>query len=418
LKNSPKNRVVLVMKAEAHLGDCLEVLKNFSDNSVDLIYLDPPFFTGKTQELITRDRTRKFQFSDIWKGSDEYAEFIYSRLSEMRRVLKNTGSIFFHCDRNATHIARFLLNDLFGVNMFRSEIIWQYRRWSNSQRRLLPAHQNILFYTKSQDYKFNTIFIPYSPSTNVDQILQKRVRDKHNKSIYALSEEGTTIFNGQKKGVPLGDVWDIPYLNPKAKERIGYPTQKPILLLERIIQLATDEGDFVLDPFCGSGTSLVAAQMLKRNCIGIDNSSDAIHITRERLMAPSKSRSHLMEKGRDTYDNADKEALACLAGLDIIPVQRNKGIDAFLKYGAINGSIPIRVQRPNESLSEAAISLHNASKGKHTVLMVLVATQEESALGTDVLIPRMIVVDAASKSIKNAIESRQLEKPSVGLSSI
>jgi site-specific DNA-methyltransferase (adenine-specific) len=396
------------MKTEVILGDCLDILKTIPSSSIDLVYLDPPFFTGKNQELVSKDRSDHYKFSDIWIDSDEYAEFLYHRLEQMKRVMKLTASIFFHCDRNASHIARFLLDALFGKEMFQSEIIWEYRRWANSHKGLLPAHQNILFYAMSKDFKFNMIYTPYSPSTNIDQILQKRERDEHNKSVYARDEKGNTIFNNQKKGVPQTDVWDIPYLNPKAKERVGYPTQKPILLLEKIIQLVTDDGDVVLDPFCGSGTTLVAAQMLGRNCIGIDNSPDAIRITQERLKSPIKSRSYLMEMGRETYEQADKKALAYLSGLDMVPVQRNRGIDAFLNLGFVEGSIPIRVQRPNESLSEAADSLYKASQGKHAKLMVLVSIQKDLDLDLDIdiSIPDMVVVDATSKAIMDVCIQR------------
>lgn len=114
---------------------------------------------------------------------------------------------------------------------------------------------------------FNPQFVEYSPSTNVDQILQQRTRDASGKSVYRKDINGTILSNGAKRGVPLGDVWDIPYLNPKARERVGYPTQKPILLLERIIQLSTQVGDVVLDPCCGSGTTLVAAKLLQRELL-------------------------------------------------------------------------------------------------------------------------------------------------------
>lgn len=164
---------------------------------------------------------------------------------------------------------------MFGSENFRSEIIWHYRRWSNSQRGLLLAHQTILYYTKSDQFTFNEMWTEYSPATNVDQILQRRSRDEFNKSVYDRDEDGNVIANGSKRGVPLSDVWDIPFLNPKAKERTGYPTQKPLSLLERIITLTTNEGDCVVDPFCGSGTTLVAAQSLGRTAIGVDVSEDA-----------------------------------------------------------------------------------------------------------------------------------------------
>ena len=148
---------------------------------------------------------------------------------------------------------------------------------------LLNAHQVIYFYSKTTDFKFNHIFGDYSPTTNIDQIFQKRMRDENGKTKYKTNVGGGYELIDNKKGVPLSDVWNIPYLNPKANERVGYPTQKPILLLEKIIQLVTNEGDIVLDPFCGSGTTLVAAKLLNRKFVGIDISDDAIQLTQERL---------------------------------------------------------------------------------------------------------------------------------------
>ena len=145
------------MKAQIYKGDCLHILGDFDAESIDLIYLDPPFFTQKTHSLRTRDREREFSFQDLWSSHSAYARFIYERLEQMKRVLSPTGSIFFHCDRNASHIVRSLLDDVFGPDMFRSEIIWYYRRWSNARKGLLPAHQNIYYYTKSTEYTFNTI---------------------------------------------------------------------------------------------------------------------------------------------------------------------------------------------------------------------------------------------------------------------
>lgn len=220
------------MNVQIYRGDCLEILGDLANECVDLIYLDPPFFTQKTHSLRTRDRKREFSFADMWSSHTEYVQFIGDRLEQLRRVLAPTGSIFFHCDRNAAHIIRALLDDVFGSNRFRSEIIWYYQRWSNAQKGLLPAHQTIYYYAKSDDYTFNPTYQAYSTSTNVDQILQRRKRDETGKAVYATDKNEDIIPNGGKKGVPLHDVWDIPYLNPKANERTGYPTQKPLLLLE------------------------------------------------------------------------------------------------------------------------------------------------------------------------------------------
>lgn len=400
------------MKHEFYQGDCLEIFKKILDESIDLIYLDPPFFTQKFQKLGTRDRTKEFQFSDIWNSKNEYVRFIYSRLTELHRVLRYSGSIFFHCDRNASHISRFLLDEVFGEEMFRAEIIWYYRRWSNSQKNLLPAHQNIFFYSKTDNYKFNACFGEYSPTTNVDQILQKRRRDEFGKAVYARDIQGGVVPNGFKKGVPLSDVWEIPFLNPKAKERFGYPTQKPILLLEKIINLVTDEGDTVLDPFCGSGTTLVAAELLGRNSIGIDILAEAIDITRKRLESPVKSESQLLEIGRDAYRNASEEVLQQFVGLDIVPVQRNNGIDALLKLEYKGGPVPVRVQRPGETLAEAASSLYRAAVTKNASAMIVVSTQEEISLGLKIPLPTgVIVVDSTARAIEKVIQQLTKKQP-------
>jgi len=392
------------MKAQIYEGDCLEILEGFGAESVDLIYLDPPFFTRKTHSLRTRDRRREFSFKDLWSSHSEYARFIYERLGQMWRVLSSTGSLFFHCDRNASHIIRALLDDVFGPDMFRSEIIWYYRRWSNARQGLLPAHQNIYYYTKSNEFTFNTVYQNYSASTNVDQILQRRKRDKSGKSVYETDEEGRIVPNGGKKGVPLRDVWDIPYLNPKAKERTGYPTQKPLLLLERIIEIASKEGDVVLDPFCGSGTTLVAAMSLNRQAIGIDISCDALEITRKRLEHPIKTESRLLQRGRSSYRNADEEALSLLRGLEYAPVQRNKGIDAILKYDLNGRPILVRVQRANETILGAANRLYRAARDKNAAAMFVVATQRGGYLEFENQFPPdVVIVDAPALSISDTL---------------
>ena len=388
-------------KTEVHKGDCLSILPKIQSDSVDLVYLDPPFFTQKVHRLGTRDRTHEFSFDDRWSSYKRYTDFLYDRLKEIRRVLSPAGSVFLHCDRNATHLARTLLDEVFNPESFRSEIIWHYRRWSNSRNVLLPAHQTIYHYTKSDQYIFNIIREDYSSSTNVDQILQRRTRDRYGKAVYQRDEDGNSIANGGKKGVPLSDVWDIPYLNPKAKERTGYPTQKPLLLLERIIRIATNEGNWVLDPFCGSGTTLVAAKLLGRNAIGIDISDDAIELTRGRLERPTRSESSLLVQGRDAYRNADETALAYLQGLDYVPVQRNKGIDAILKQDIGGSPIPVRVQREGETILDAALKLHKASEGKNVQVMFLVATAPGGymSLGCD-LPPGIIIVGTPTLSIR------------------
>ncbi|CAM3971258.1 site-specific DNA-methyltransferase [Phaeobacter inhibens] len=377
------------VKAKTYTGDCLDLLLDMPRESVDLIYVDPPFFTQKVHNLATRDGSHSFSFRDIWDNDNSYADFVYQRVARMRDVLRGSGSIFFHCDKSASHIVRLMLDSVFSPENFRSEIIWYYKRWSNSKKGLLPAHQTIFFYSKTPDFKFKTAFQEYSPSTNIDQIMQKRARDERNKSVYARSDDGAIIGSGNKKGVPLSDVWEIPFLNPKAKERVGYPTQKPVLLLNQIIKLTTDEGDVVLDPFCGSGTTLVAAQLLKRNSIGIDISSEAIELTKDRLKNPVVTSSALLAKGADSYRQHDADASKHLVGIDYLPVHRNKGIDGLLKQ-ELNG-LPtfVRVQRDCETLHETIAAIQKAAKNKGACSLVVIATNSDllgNSSSSDVLV--------------------------------
>ena len=356
-------------------GNCQELIKTISAESVDLAYLDPPFFTQKTHSLVTRDNSKEFSFNDKWKSLEEYLNFIEDVLIQCHKALKDTGSIFLHCDKSASHHLRLLLDKTFGENNFRSEIIWAYKRWSNSKKGLLNSHQTIYFYSKTKDYKFNTIYTNYSPTTNVDQILQARVRNDLGKVVYSRNDEGDVILGEEKKGVPLSDVWNIPFLNPKASERSGYPTQKPILLLEKIIEISTEKGDCVLDPMCGSGTTLVSAKLSDRKYIGIDISSDAIEMTKARLLEPIKTESRLLDVGEESYlDKSDYER-TILKSIDAIPVERNSGIDGFTYLD--DQHIPVKIQKHDESLEVAKRKLINASKNKNSKLMILVRTQKE-----------------------------------------
>lgn len=389
-------------KAQVLKGDCLDLLQQIDDGSLDLIYLDPPFFTGKVHRLRDRVGTHVFSYDDLWRDYEEYAQFLSKRLSEMKRVLKTTGSIFVHCDRNATHVIRALLDDVYGKDQFRSEIIWSYKRWSSAGKNLLPAHQTIYFYSKSNQYKFRVIYDAYSASTNIDQILQKRVRNEQGKAVYARTEDEEILLDDEKQGVPLSDVWEIPYLNPKAKERVGYPTQKPILLLERIIEIASEPNDVVLDPFCGSGTTLVAAKLLGRNSIGMDISEDAVKLTQARLKTPVKSESQLMQKGRGAYLTADEEGINLLRGLDLIPVQRNKGIDAILKRQYMGTPVLIRVQKRGESLMKAAELLSKAARKKGSLKAILVRTEQDS-LFRETLPENVLVLNSTALAVEESL---------------
>ena len=386
------------------LGDCLDLMSNVKDESVDLIYMDPPFYTQTVQKLSDK-QGKQYSFDDSWATIEDYVEYIRLRFKECRRVLKNTGSIFVHCDRNASHYLKIALDKVFGEGSFQSEIVWSYKRWSNSKKGLLNNHQIIFFYSKTANFKFNTMYTDYSETTNVDQILQDRVRDENGKSKYKTDDNGVVVMGQAKKGVPLSDVWEIPYLNPKAKERVGYPTQKPIILLEQIIKLVTDEGDLVLDPFAGSGTTLVAAKMLNRNYLGFDISKDAVELTNSRLEELVKTESILLKKGKRAYQNLDENCLAVINSIDAVPVQRNSGIDGFLKEHIDGGSVSIRIQRENETLGETIAKLTKASKTKQCSYMVAIRTHKDifETVNYHEIKSNVIIIDRYDLQLKKTI---------------
>lgn len=327
-------------------GESPQSLQPLRDGSFQLIYLDPPFFTQKEQKLRPRGQRTEYSYRDIWPNLQGYLDWLEKLLIESRRLLAKEGSIFVHCDWRASHYIRLLLDTIFDRSNFRNEIIWSYRRWTNASKSLQRTHQNIYFYAASSSSTINPLYEAYSPSTNLDQIWQKRAIDSNGRSTYMYNESGSIAAHGEvKQGVPLRDVWDIPYLNPKAKERVGYPSQKPIELLERIILLASNPGDSVLDPCCGSGTTLVAADINNRQWFGVDRSPQAVALAKQRLSNPIVSRSKIISRGREAFQddgNSENQHLRYL--LDILgahPVYRNRAIDGFLRNTPTNDPVAV-----------------------------------------------------------------------------
>jgi len=254
-------------------GDNLEVLTTLPANSVDLIYLDPPFFSNRNYEIIWGDEAEIRSFVDRWDGGIEvYIAWMKERVQEMYRVLKPTGSLYLHCDWHASHYLKVMLDGIFGRGNFVNEIVWCYASGGTSKKHFSKKHDTILFYSKSNKYKFN-----------VDEL----------REAYSSPEKVQyKIVNGKKylRKNPLGrvplDWWEMPILTNTAKERTGYPTQKPEALLERIIKVSSNKGDVVLDPFCGCGTSMAVAQKLDRKWVGIDISPSAIALIKNRFAKP------------------------------------------------------------------------------------------------------------------------------------
>ncbi|MEK7665044.1 MAG: DNA methyltransferase [Patescibacteria group bacterium] len=242
---------------ELVLGDNLEFLRTLPSESIDLIYIDPPFFSGRNYNVIWGDTNEVRSFFDIWEGGiDSYLVWLNARLWEMRRVLKKTGSIYVHCDWHASHYIKTEMDKIFGYDNFLNEIIWCYATPSGVAKRFGRKHDSIFIYSKTEEYNFDIQRIPHKSGLhNEGQIWNKVVKSKEAKQVQQLVEIG-------KK---LEDWWvDIYPTDRVRSEIIGYPTQKPEALLERIIKASSNEGDVVADFFCGGGTSLAVAQKLKR----------------------------------------------------------------------------------------------------------------------------------------------------------
>lgn len=316
-----------------YCGDCLEQLRRLPDACVDLIYIDPPFNSNRNYEVFWGETKEKRAFDDRHASTQAYIEFMRPRCVELARVLKKTGSFYYHCDWHASHYVKVMLDQIFEENCFINEIVWK-RSDAKSDvgqgaRHFGRVHDSIFYYAAGEAYTFNPQFTPL-PQSTVDS-WYKHVEDgtgrRYNKAdvtgpggaakgcpVYEwkgitrawrysrenmerLEREGRLVYSrtgmvyqkrylDESKGVALSSWWDdIDMLRgiTTGGERLGYPTQKPLKLLDRIIQVSSHENDIVLDAFCGCGTALVAAQKLKRQWIGIDVSPTACRVMAKRM---------------------------------------------------------------------------------------------------------------------------------------
>ncbi len=262
-------------------GDNLHAMRTLPSESVDLIYIDPPFFSNRVYNVIWGDEHEERSFSDIWEGGlDGYLIWLNARLYEMKRLLKPTGSIYVHCDWHASHYIKVEMDKIFGYENFQNEIVWRYRRWPSKQQRFQKMHDAILFYRKDDDERpaFNQLYEELAASTRETWGTKQQVAD------FSTGRRRPSQTERESPGAPMSDVWEIGIIAPIAKERIGYPTQKPEALVERVIRASSNEGDMVLDIFGGGGgTTGVVAQRLGRRWIMCDQSRVAIAVSAERL---------------------------------------------------------------------------------------------------------------------------------------
>ena len=261
-----------------YCGDNIEVMRRYLlDNSVDLIYADPPFFSNKQYEVLWGDGYELRSFEDRWKGGiQNYIAWMEPRLRECHRVLKETGSMYLHCDTHANAHLRILMDKIFGEKNFQNEVIWYYRGGGVPKKAFANRHDTIFFYTKGDENTFN-----------VDDVRQEYSEDSLERLKYvARAFRGKRIYDKYRpnpKGKHPDDVWQIQPTMPSSKERFGYPTQKPERLLEPIIKASSNPRDIVLDPFCGCGTTIAVAHRLGRRWIGIDVSPTACKLMAKRM---------------------------------------------------------------------------------------------------------------------------------------
>jgi DNA modification methylase len=353
-----------------YCGDCLIKLKEIPSESIDLIYIDPPFSSNRNYVAFWEEQEKR-HFEDRFENVKAYLDYMYPRVKELYRVLKPTGSFYYHCDWHASHYIKVMLDrdDLFGYKNFKNEIIWHYRRWTGRAKKFQKLHDTILFYTKSDEYTFNETIIPYTEGS-VDRKMGGILhRFKSGEEPHLVSDR-----NLQAKGVPANDVFMIPFIAPSAQERLGYPTQKPLTLLDRIIKASSNEGDIILDAFCGCGTTLVVAQREKRKWIGIDISPTACRVMAKRLGDTTGIKEGKDFWVRDLPKNIEELrvypafefqnwAINALGGVPSKIKVRDKGIDGKLYpiedikkekkaginlFGDIDRYIPIQVKRTDQ----------------------------------------------------------------------
>ncbi len=252
-------------------GDNLHVMRQLPSKSIDLIYIDPPFFSGRNYNVIFGDKNEVRSFSDIWEGGmPGYLIWLNARLFEMKRLLKDTGSIYVHLDWHASHYVKVEMDKIFGSDRFLNEIIWCYKSGGASPKRNFSRkHDVLLLYTKTENHKFNV---------QTEKSYNRGLKPYRFKGVQEYQDEvGWYTIVGMK------DYWEIDMVGRTSSERIGYPTQKPQTLIERVINAGTNENDVVADFFLGGGTTAAVAQRMNRRWIGCDQSRIATAITADRV---------------------------------------------------------------------------------------------------------------------------------------
>lgn len=331
---SPRKPSSLLDTRVIYCGDNLDQLRKLPDACIDLIYIDPPFNSNRNYEVFWGETKEMRAFDDRHESTQAYIEFMRPRCVEMSRVLKKTGSFYYHCDWHASHYVKVMLDQIFGENNFINEIIWKRQSSHNDAKQgskhLGRVHDTLFLYSGGEDYFFKHLYRPYDEDylekfyKHVEQDTGRRYQlgdlgapggaspSKGNphyeflgvtrywryskENMQELYKQGRIVqtkpgavprykrYLDEGQGVPLGSTWDdIKPVQSHDPERLGYPTQKPLKLMERVLEISSQPNDIVLDAFCGCGTALVAAQNLGRQWIGIDISPTSCRVMAKRL---------------------------------------------------------------------------------------------------------------------------------------
>jgi len=433
-----------------YYGDNINILRqHVKDETVDLIYLDPPFKSNQDYNVLfeeqngTRSAAQIQAFSDTWqwdqaaarsyeetveKGGDRvskalqafrqflgdsdmlaYLSMMAPRLIEMRRVLKSTGSIYLHCDPTANHYLKMLMDAVFRPENFRNEIVWYYyNKMHDSRKFLFPkANDTILFYVKDVNSNFTFHQLKEKRDAPIKQLRRKKVNGR---MVNVKDEEGHVVYR-MKEDRTIDNVWRIPCLQPAAAEKLGYPTQKPEALLQRVIEASSNEGDLVLDPFCGCGTTVAVAQRMNRRWVGIDITHLAITLIRNRLHTAFGDDVSYRVIGEPT-DMAGARALAnedryqfqwwALGKVDARPTPTDqkkgsdKGVDGRLYFHE-------KDRGPTKSIVISVKSGHVLPRDVRDLIWV--TDREKSAVGA------LVTLEAPSQDMKTEAASAGFYKP-------
>ena len=317
-----------------YMGENLRVMKTLKAGKIDFIYIDPPFCAQSVKESKAWGK-KLVSFNDEWIGGiDSYIKWLIPRLRECHRLLKETGVLCLHLDQRSVHYAKIELDKIFGKNSFVNEIIWCYTGPSNSKRYFPRKHDTILVYSRSKNFVFNfeAVRVPY-----------KKLETGKTSGIFkanaTLSDKGKVIEDWWPDCSPVGRI---------KNERVGYPTQKPLSLLNRLIKAFTSKGDLVFDAFCGCGTTISSAQKLNRRWLGIDVSKDAIDVIKDRMVRDHNLKIKIIQEDSLSKNEImslspfdfERHMVSLIGGTPNMVQRRDGGVDGYTY-----DHIPIQVKK-------------------------------------------------------------------------